>query len=271
MNIITHHKESKKTMDLIISKMRKPITQAPHAEGKLLVKIPEETTCLIRWGTVIKTPRTTTYNRAEAIKIASNKARCRKLLQKNKIAVPPMKIGEYPCIARTRKHLKGKGFWYCKNPLQMGLAIIKGARYFSSLYPKFNEYRVHVGHGMVLLVSKKVGDKEKHLIWNYNNGFRYKTVRWNDYRKDVVKLAIEAVKIAGLDFGAVDIMTDPILPSLPPAVVLEINTAPALTNYSASRYARYFDWLISERKREHKEISGRARRYALRESYLYDY
>lgn len=272
MNTIAYHKTSKKTVDLIVSKMGQSIAKIPYENGKPLTETPKNMRVLIRWGVVVKTPLPDlTYNRAKAIKIASDKARCRKELQRaKKVAIPPMKWFEYPCIARRRKHLKGSGFWYCKNTPQMAWAIMRGARYFSSFYPKFKEYRVHVGHGMVLLVSKKIGDKENHLAWNYENGFRYKTIRWSKYRKPIVKMAIEAVKTARLDFGAVDIMADPVLPSLPPVVVLEINTAPALTDYSASRYAKYFDWLVARtHRREHKDIRGRARNYALRRSYLY--
>ena len=76
----------------------------------------------------------------------------------------------------------------------------------------------------------------------------------NDLR--LCQTIMKAMEAVGLDFGAVDVViTEDGTP-----YVLEINTAPELTNseYSAAKYARYFDWIGQyefeedmDNKREH--------------------
>jgi hypothetical protein len=57
-----------------------------------------------------------------------------------------------------------------------------------------------------------------------------------------------------MDFGAVDIMADPLNSSLPKAVVCEVNTSPRLEGYTAERYAEYFDWLVKQNETRHVDI-----------------
>ncbi len=77
-------------------------------------------------------------------------------------------------------------------------------------------------------------------------------MRWSEIPRHLCPLAVDAVKIIELDFGAVDIMGYPEDSRLPRFSICEINTAPRLEGYTAERYAQYFDWLIDGKmEREH--------------------
>jgi D-alanine-D-alanine ligase-like ATP-grasp enzyme len=216
---------------------------------------------LFRWGTTVRYPAKRTINKSGAISNASAKASARFALQKAGIAVPQtvyfhdlvgVQDMEYPVVVRPDYHRAGKHFYRCETPEEVAeaanelLAVVGGSPYVSALYPKTAEYRVHVGHGRVLLVSKKEAPAgQEHLyeedVWNRAmNGFYFRTIRQNQWRVSVVRLGIQAVMTLGLDFGAADILYG----AEGGPVVCEVNTAPTMHSYSASKYAAYFDWII---------------------------
>lgn len=240
MNAIIYCLSEKTNIKQIVDKMK--------TEVELFIKPPDQLDTLIRWGSVALAPHAITYNRAEAIKKASNKALCRQILKETEVPVPKP-TERPPCIGRPARHSSGRNFFYCRNRRQVKEAKRKGAVYFSQFYPKTEEYRVHVAHNKILLISRKVGNKDC-LIWNKNkNGFEFETIRWKEWPENVIKVALEAIRVIGLDFGAVDIMGKPKqgrFRRYKPVVVAEINTAPRLANYASQRYAEYFDWLFSD-------------------------
>lgn len=114
--------------------------------------------------------------------------------------------------------------------------------FYSRIFPKTHEFRVHVvGQQVVDLVQKKaLNEKDaqiNRLIRTHENGwvFAHQGLILSD-QADIDKignLAKDACNALGLDFGAVDIlaMMDEKSPRrLRKAVVCEVNTAPGLEN-----------------------------------------
>ncbi len=196
----------------------------------------------IRWGYTGGQPYGMTYNSADAIHLSSDKERCRDYLHSCGLAVP---IDQgYPLIGRTPRHHAGHGFYICRNERQKRRAQAHGATYFSTYYPKTKEYRAHVAHGKILLLQQKVSERPSSRVrWNARFGYTFHVIPWDEYIKPVCLLAIKAVDALQLDFGAVDVLSEPTSTSFPPAVICEVNTAPSVDGYTAERYAEYFDFL----------------------------
>jgi len=250
---------------------------------------PDRVDLLIRWGCSVPldTHIPLVYNKG--IGSMNNKGRVRQLLYENNIPVPkPVSHDDifgarynytfrFPIVVRPAFHQRGKNFLLFNNLTELGEGWGKIGRldnpYISEFYPKTTEYRVHVGHGKVLLVQQKVqtsvpvGEN-----WSHENGYTFEVIGWKQYRKEIVDLAVRTIEVVGLDFGAVDIMADPLDSSLPVAVVCEVNTSPRLEGYTAQRYAEYFDWLIRTREVRHFKIPVdlKARHYAFKHRELRD-
>lgn len=207
------------------------------------------------------------YNRPEAILLASNKARARRVLVEAGIPTPEtttdrgkallwLSSGE-TVIRRPKKHFGGRSFFVHSEPTDH---IPIGDFYYQKFYQKKEEYRAHCAHGKVLVLQKKVmedGEPDVSVAapWNHTTGnFVFQTVPWSEYSIDVCKVALDATKEIGLDFSAVDIMVN--RDSDIPVVVCELNTSPALADYSLGRYTKYFQWLgRSEERRDHWDYS----------------
>lgn len=115
---------------------------------------------------------------------------------------------------------------------------------FVQYFPKKHEYRVHVVNGTVADVQRKgrpyrlSKDEESWRIRNTKNNWVF--VRGTgevNPPQSVLNAGIEAVRMFGLDFGAVDVLYNQRL-DLP--LCIEINTAPGLTNTTAYMYAKAF-------------------------------
>jgi hypothetical protein len=98
------------------------------------------------------------------------------------------------------------------------------------------EYRVHVVNGEVILYQKKsrrvdedgevdTPDEDETEVRNLETGWVYRTGNLRRLER-VEQLAIQAVDVLGLNFGAVDIIMD----TNGDVFVLEVNTAPGLGN-----------------------------------------
>lgn len=211
---------------------------------------------LIRWGCIGSLPLPSDaiqYNKPKAISAASNKLKARRTMAENSVPIPKTwgydELPKFPCVGRPLRHFGGRKFFYCENEYDLKHAKRNGAEYFSEYYPKTKEYRVHVASGKVLIMAEKITpEKVNNKPWNLNSRGvceEFSTLRWGNYPKEICGIATEATKALGLDFGAVDIMADPLEEDLPPAVVLEVNTAPKLGEYGQERYAEYFKWLFA--------------------------
>lgn len=225
--------------------------------------VPQLHGATIRWASCVL-PDTDSncivYNKLSAISRSSNKRITRQVLKSNGIPIPEtvyrnnLNENFLPCIARPDHHYAGKDFYYCTTVQELQNAINHNCTYFSKPYPKTKEYRIHVAHGKILAIQEKTGNdnfKSQH-IWNHAlSGFIFEVVPWKEYRVSLIRPAVDAVQCLGLDFGAVDVLSNPTDASLPRHVVCEVNTSPSLADYLTTRYAKYFDWLLrSDTRRE---------------------
>jgi hypothetical protein len=106
--------------------------------------------------------------------------------------------------------------------------------------PKKQEYRVHVLNGEVVDVQRKarrkdVPDEEVNwMVRNHDNGFIFaRGEDMGEVPEDVTVQALRAVKVCGLDFGAVDVIYND---GQAKAYVLEVNTAPGLSGATLEGY-----------------------------------
>jgi glutathione synthase/RimK-type ligase-like ATP-grasp enzyme len=293
MNIIISKRTSKKTIGEVLSYMDNPPSSIWYRLSRhdFTEPPPDEADLMIRWGcsSSIRTESEIEYNKREAIQLSSNKGKCRQYLYDNGIPVPKPVLHDdifgaryngtfrFPIVVRPTFHQKGKNFLLFNNLFELYNGWRSVGRldhpYISEFYPKTTEYRVHVGHGKVLVVQQKVQTSEPvGENWSHENGYTFEVVPWKQYRKEIVDLAVKTIEVLGLDFGAVDIMADPLDSSLPIAVVCEVNTSPRLEGYTAQRYAKYFDWLVNTHETRHFEIPKdlRARHYAFKNRELID-
>ena len=282
MNIILSKTTSRCTIGGVQANMDNPPSSIWYrlSRHELIQPPPSFADLIIRWGCSVSLDidREIEYNKRESIKLSSNKGKCRQFLYDNGIPVPkPIDLSrvnseeDLPFVVRPTFHQKGKDFLIFRNIsdiLNDGYKISRlESPYGSRFYPKTTEYRVHVGHGKVLVVQQKLQTSERiGENWSHENGYTFEVVPWKQYRKEIVDLAVKTIEVLGLDFGAVDIMADPLDSSLPIAVVCEVNTSPKLEGYTVKRYAKYFDWLIRTRETRHFEIPDelKARHYVFK-------
>lgn len=204
-------------------------------------------------------------NKSSGILLASNKFLARKELKQKNIPIPDTSNSfEYakinyvskgkPVIVRPVQHKRGEYFYVCDNERDLALACAKilaqtGFTYYiSEVFPKTREFRAHCAHGKVLaLLEKPKPENPDQIAWNLAvNGMQWTLLKWVDYKKDLCKIAVDAINALGLDFGAVDILSYPNVEGFPKHVVCEVNTAPTLSPYEIERYSKYFNLLINK-------------------------
>lgn len=154
---------------------------------------------------------------------ATNKRVMRNLFAKYEVPMPRLysftdKDWKFPCVGRPDSHMKGRGYWLCKNWYDVKKALEgtrkkKAATHFMAYIEAPREYRVHVFKGKSLRISEKL-----HTAFH-----EYTTIKPSHNVKHVRKAAKQAVEALGLDFGTVDILADD-----DNCWVLEVNTAPGL-------------------------------------------
>jgi len=125
--------------------------------------------------------------------------------------------------------------------------------------PKKTEYRVHVLNDRVVDVQRKARDHsvpEDQVNWQVRNhqfGFVFvRDEQPENIPRNVLTQALTAVKMVGLDFGAVDVIWNA---RYSKATVLEINTAPGLTGTTLEGYQKrlkefgdIFDGIVQGRR-----------------------
>ena len=116
--------------------------------------------------------------------------------------------------------------------------------------PKRHEFRLHVTKtkGVISKQQKKRStevpdDKVDFQVRNLANGFIFARNELT-IPDDVTVQAVKALKVSGLDFGAVDVIYNQLQNQ---AYVLEINTAPGLTGTTAEDYAKYLQSMAEEK------------------------
>lgn len=119
--------------------------------------------------------------------------------------------------------------------------VVVGCPLYVLYRKKKSEFRVHVAFGQVIDVQQKrkrsdyVGDVD-YAVRNHHTGWIYarENVEGSDTRD---ALAIHAVSLLGLEFGAVDIIWNERDNAY---LVLEVNTAPGLEGTTVEKYVAAF-------------------------------
>lgn len=134
----------------------------------------------------------------------------------------------------------GEGIIELSTPDDIG--PIADGTLFVEYVRKKHEYRIHVADGRALDVQEKKKKKDvpaeevNYRIRNLANGFVF--CRGDaDPPEAVTQAAIEAVRVCGLDFGAVDVVYNTHHNRV---AVLEVNTAPGVEGTTAVKYFEHF-------------------------------
>lgn len=210
---------------------------------------------VINWGSSEVPPevaKCTILNSPEKIKLATNKLEYFKLLDKNKVRIPPFTTSKEEAAKWIAKGATvvcrtilsgsgGRGIVLTENANQLVDAPL-----YTQYVSKKNEYRVHLSvfredqSAAIFDFQEKAksldADNANFKIRNLENGFIFKRqgVKLPD---DVMKQAKAAFVASGLNFGAVDVIWNA---KAEKAYVLEINTAPGLEGTTLQRYAEIF-------------------------------
>lgn len=209
---------------------------------------------ILNWGctTVPQFPVERWINHPEAVKNAVDKVKCLTTLScemlptvmwtTEKEEAESLQEDGYSIVARTlvESH-SGKGIVLC-SPSES----LPEAKLYSVYIPRRMEYRVHVAFGKVIDVQLKrarEGAKEEGVldyeIRNHAGGWNY-TREGLKERPDRDRMAVLAVEVLGLDFGAVDIVRDTGKEDKP-MYILEVNTAPGVYETTLANYKEAFD------------------------------
>lgn len=204
------------------------------------------------WGTMASPEGYLIVNPPNAIVKTSDKGRFRKLLSDNGLSMHTV-LSPYDHtleeMARVSPNAK-----YVIRPanhrggLNLRVASISELPFkwypggYASLYiPKVAEYRVFVAQNRVVYIAQKFVENPQDIAWNVEQGGRFENVRRGLWKPDLVNSALKAVKLGGLNFGAVDVIES----SEGKFYVLEVNTAPALSGeYWIGCIAKTFDYMI---------------------------
>lgn len=215
---------------------------------------------LFRWGCTSPFPAEHTINKAEAISLASDKALTREKLQRAGVSIPPTWFSQADVpeealrrgvITRPAHHWQGRMVF--KSRTRAGLAYSfhrcqrwdgdgePGHAYISAFIPKDHEYRVYVIQGRVAAVAEKtIGDPTR-VAWNHARGGSFHNVSWRDWPIGACLDSLAAMRVVGLDFGGVDVMTKG-----EEIYILEINAAPSLSSpYRQQVFAKCFDYMVA--------------------------
>lgn len=218
-----------------------------------------ETDILIRWGCRGAANADFVINKATAIAKAFDKGRTRKLLADNGLSMETYtdlvewlrKATDGDFIIRPHHHTRSQN---------MAVASTSQAReaikfidsfsgfsegyYISKFIQKKKEYRVFVANNRILWVIDKHPKSSDSVSWGCVEQGEFEYVGWSEWPLNVCRLALNAMKHTGLDFGAWDI----IVGQENDIHALEVNTAPYLSPYYAKTCGKAFKWMIDQKK-----------------------
>jgi glutathione synthase/RimK-type ligase-like ATP-grasp enzyme len=203
-------------------------------------------------------------NKPHGIANASNKAKCRMILQSKHIAVPKTQLCNqrisinFPIIIRPPHHSKGHYFYLFQDIEELAQCNIDiGDHWYASeVFEKTNEYRIHCGHGRIILIKEKpLIDGEIRANQAINRD-AWSYIGWDKYNREMCVASLKAIKAVELDYGAVDIMYNSNNETF---AIAEINTSPTLSDspYNCKKYAKYFNWCIENNFPRHFNINNR--------------
>jgi len=137
----------------------------------------------------------------------------------------------YPILGRKRHHARGTDIQLCLQRRDFN----KRRDYYVEYIPTVREYRIHViGEEVIRVQGKFLDIPNQKLAWvrNYTTGYRFRAPK-KRLRPVRLKMAVNAVKAVGLDFGAVDLL----VADNNETYILEVNTAPSCSPLTGAEYA----------------------------------
>lgn len=222
----------------------KALAEQPGFRRLRTGKFIKPTDVIVNWGTSKQAPviGPAVLNNPQAVLKAANKFFTFSALAGEKVSTVPWTANR----AVAKEWLDAEATVVVREVLTghsgAGIIIVeKGSELPEApLYTKYifkdREYRVHATPTKVIDTQKKVRDpKVEPKTWkvrSHENGFIFVRNNINPSEKRDA-LAIQAVKVLGLDFGAVDIVED----KKGNFYVLEVNTGPGLEGQTVVSYA----------------------------------
>lgn len=187
----------------------------------------------------LTTPYTDILNKPEAVANAVNKYKALQIMEEADIQTPLITESEAQravlrgdkVVGRKTYHSKGKGMYMCYTSL--GRAKRLGATHWLKYIEDAREFRVHIINGDSIKISEKFFP-EGTIRRNHRFGGIFAYPHSFHHKKSLRRIAKEAVECLGLDFGAVDILWKD-----EEFYVLEVNTAPCLTDENSDTLDKY--------------------------------
>lgn len=137
--------------------------------------------------------------------------------------------------------------------LEVSATVPQAPLYTKGVLGNRREYRVHVFKGKIIHVAQKRRrdgfaeiEGNNNLVRNHHTGWVYSTQNMTALNAAGKREAIKAINAIGLDFGAVDIITN-----RDQAWVLEVNTAPGMEGVTLEKYVTAIGEVA-----EGREVSG---------------
>lgn len=180
-------------------------------------------------------------NKPESVYCAVNKQLALETMQAAEIPTPLISesdartavLNGEKIVGRKMYHSKGRGFYLASTGSGIDLAKKRGATHFLKYIEDAEEFRVHIVGENSIKISQKVFP-EGTIRRNVRFGATFEYPHEFAHKKTLRKWAKESIKALGLDFGAVDLLYKD-----EQFYVLEVNTAPCLTDDTADTCLRY--------------------------------
>lgn len=208
---------------------------------------------VINWGDG-ECSITGVLNKPDAVKAVANKRRAFEIFAANNVPVPAFATSIDAVTWKNSKTVvrhkltghSGEGIQIVNEGEELPQAPL-----YVEYKKKAEEYRIHVGirnsETQIIAVQRKarrkdVGDSDVNWqVRNHDNGFVFVRSTANP-SQSVLDAAADALRVSGLDFGAVDVIWNE---HEGKAYVLEINSAPGLEGQTVQDYKEFFNGLIS--------------------------
>lgn len=212
---------------------------------------------VFRWGTTCTVPGGKVVNPAGSIKRTSDKRAFRLELAKNGLTMPSwgsledMLLNDahktvQAFLLRPAVHTRSESMFLCTELSEVVKSIqtINGPYYISEFVQKKNEYRVFVAQNRIVWMIRKHPKKSEDITWGCVEQGNFEYIGWTEWNSEAVRLGLSAMKLSGLDFGAIDIVED----TEGKFSVLEVNTAPWLSPYYAKCVGKVFGHILKNGK-----------------------
>jgi len=140
-----------------------------------------------------------------------------------------------PFMVRKARHSKGSDVRVYNRPFNM--EPLDHDDFVVEIFDKEREYRVHVAFGKVIKIQRKVPEYEEDMIWNQDSCHFQRVDANREAYNSIKDLSIKALEALNLDIGAVDVGVKNFRKEDQEDIVFEVNTAPAMNDDTAQRYA----------------------------------